>query len=920
MSDDADWYPPEEATAAVDQPPAPSASVNTCCSTMAAWLNGHKDTVLTKGGDVAKRRGPKKNSKRNYTESNLGTSATFTAVAPLSRTRARSARAEPPPLLDPPADATERSAIQTLLHLGQQPNETSGVPDIKDGSDISDEESSSDSSSEEEEEEAVQEWGATSRGEIARARREKQPSAAVQDTMLHVDDMLNCANTQYADEFVWSERKLMAVRAYYACLKLELPMLTATDVARHAANTNERTVRYWVADFENNHGWFSASLWGTNTKTPSLMADVEHRLWARQWVIHNMGHRNTEPNKRAIDFQKASHEHFDYDFDPVNPVISLRCATQWLHTVCGARYDMTKKGVFVDGHGKDHVVAQRKKFIRWYRELYNRGPNFVQVNGKMVDKDRVTNLLQSGLTNDHLCVGPRFTKLGGMRNNNDVKPLSFVPHHIDRLDKLWITICHDECCVHTNEGQAYCWKIPGVEMGECPPKSKGDIIHLADACAELGAGTFSLDGELGMITRKEMRSYIRAKREGREVKVPTYYTVWMHAGSSGEGYWTGEDAMMQFELMCDIFDLVFNMPHITDLTKATSKHVLSITILQRRHFRYGLCCQIDRSQNHLRRPPDGLNTKNGKGINKGTAAGQPHFRSTRSPLPCGYTHWTQCRQRLCTEGCGQCELDAQKYGHYPDFQSQGKKGTNRILAERGLDTSGLLPEQTALLNSQPDWGQTKSHAIEIFEDRFHTCIIGAAYHAELASEEHRWRRLKQLVRPFVDGTVLTCQELISGAWGSLDGQSTFEDARSCRETMAAYEALEKAGLEVSLSALSAEYNKVKHNHRGVYDTQKDQLMCILEMPQTAKQKKNAQTVENRIATKKVRTAKLGQCTKKVESQIRAKRNKEAANTTEGRASLKRRHKKHKEKKGEKHKRPRKSAGPEPANIFTNTLD
>ena len=866
---------------------------------------------------VAKKRGRKKNSKVDYEKHRLADQPTWQV----------SCNPELSPRLDRPAavaptvpDDQESDAIQLLLAVAS--GDADAMPAIEDGSDSSEEEDSSeeDSSSEEEEEEAIQEWGDTSRGEIARARKEKQPSAAVQDIMLHVDDMLSCANAQYAEEFVWSERKLMAVRAYYACLKLQLPVLTATDVARHAANTDERTVRYWVADFENNHGWFSASLWGTNTKTPSLMADVEHRLWARQWVIHNMGHRNTEPNKRAIDFQKASHEHFDYDFDPVNPIISLRCATQWLHTVCGASYDMTKKGVFVDGHGKEHVIQQRKRFIGWYREVYNRGPNFVNVNGKMVDKDRVMNLLQSGLTNDHRCVGPRFIKLGGMRNSSDVKPLSFVPQHIDRLDKMWITVCHDECCVHTNEGEAYCWKIPGIEMGECPPKSKGDIIHLADANAELGAGTFSLVGELGMITRKEMRNYIQAKCKGREVKVPTYNTVWMHAGSSGDGYWTGEDAMMQFELMCDIFDLVFNMPHIIDLTKATSKHVLSITVTQRRHFRYGLCCQIDRSQNHLRRPPDGLNTKIGKGINKGTAAGQPHFRSTRAPLPAGYTHWAQCKQRLCKEDCEQCEVEVQKYGHHPDFQSQGKKGTNRILAERGLGTLGLLPEQTALLNSQPDWGQMKSHAIEIFEDRFHTCIIGAAYHAELASEEHRWRRLKQLVRPFVDGTVLTCQELISGAWGSLDGQSTFEDARSCRETMSAYKALEEAGLEVSLPALSAEYNKVKHNHRGVYDTQKDQLMCLLEMPQTEQQKKNAKTVENRAATKKVRSAKLGQCSKKVESQIRAKRNKAAASTTDGRASLKRRHKKHKEKGGKKYKRPRKSAQLGPANIFSNAFD
>ena len=104
----------------------------------------------------------------------------------------------------------------------------------------------------------------------------------------------------------------------------------------------------------------------------------------------------------------------------------------------------------------------------------------------------------------------------------------------------------------------------------------------------------------------------------------------------------------------------------------------------------------------------------------------------------------------------------------------------------GLDTSGSGPTQAKLLNSQPNWDPMKSHVVEIFEDRYHTCLIGAAYHAELASEEHRWRRLKQLVRPYVDDTVATCVQLIQAAWGSLEGLTTFEDARSCRETMKAY--------------------------------------------------------------------------------------------------------------------------------------
>ena len=383
-----------------------------------------------------------------------------------------------------------------------------------------------------------------------------------------------------------------------------------------------------------------------------------------------MGHRNDEPNQRAIDFNRAAHEHFGYVFDPKKPIISLKCATSWLHTVVGAEYAEIKKGTFIDGHGKDHVLKQRKTFIERYREMYSRGPNYVLINGVWVDKDRVKGLLETstGLTTKPECVGPRERNLGGAVRAVGGSLLSFVPPHIDRLDKVWIIVCHDECCVHTNEGQAYCWKIPGIEMGDCPPKSKGDIIHLADANAEVKSGCLSLDGKLGMITRKEMKNYISRKRKGEAVRIPLHGTVWMHAGASGEGYWMGEDAMMQFELHCDQFDVVFNMPWIQDPTKATAQDILALTDAQRAEFKYGMCEQIDRSQNHLRRPPDGLNVKNGKGINKGTAPGQPHFRSTRAPLPAGHTHWRTCRERLCSPDCQLCEEAAIKYGHHSDFQ------------------------------------------------------------------------------------------------------------------------------------------------------------------------------------------------------------------------------------------------------------
>ena len=165
-------------------------------------------------------------------------------------------------------------------------------------------------------------------------------------------------------------------------------------------------------------------------------------------------------------------------------------------------------------------------------------------------------------------------KLGGEARPalepSEFKSFSFLAKEvadlIDHPGKVWIIMCHDECCVHTYDGQMYCWKIPGVQMGDCPPKSKDDILHIADANGEMEAGTYSLDGKLGMITLKELKAYIKGKHDGSNPLVPRYFTVRMFAGGGKgkEGWWLGESSMWQFELMCDIFDLCFNMPWISD--------------------------------------------------------------------------------------------------------------------------------------------------------------------------------------------------------------------------------------------------------------------------------------------------------------------------------------------------------------------
>ena len=138
--------------------------------------------------------------------------------------------------------------------------------------------------------------------------------------------------------------------------------------------------------------------------------------------------------------------------------------------------------------------------------------------------------------------------------------------------------------------------------------------------------------------------------------------------------------------------------------------------------------------------------------------------------------------------------------------------------------------------------------------------------------------------------------------------------------MSAYEKLASSGTEVSLKALEAEYFKVKKEHRGVYDSQKDQLMAILEMPQNDKQKKNAKTTQNRVDTSKQRLRLNANSTKKTEQKIRSMRNHTASNSVTGKLDAAKRKAKHVNKYSEEeynYKNRRTKRKKESTNIFTD---
>ena len=590
------------------------------------------------------------------------------------------------------------------------------------------------------------------------ARKESYRAAQLANEAARIEAF--CENARKATEafentFSHEDRRLIMARAYWetAATLAEQSgssygvQRQATVAGSLASAKAESTVYENMCDWRNNGGWFSPSQWGRNTKLASIIGDIDTVRWAREWVLSNMGHRKGAKNRTNEEFNRALHEHLGVEFivDPKLRLIKPGCSLALLHKT-GAKWTEHKTGVtFHDSHGADHVAnKQRPTFLSLYAQLYARGPNFIQVDNSYIDKDTVPNHVEV-LERDVRCLGPRGIHLGGQVNPNNSSSVLPFCRHIDHPAKVWIILCHDECCVHSLKEETHCWLIPGVEMGEMPTKSDGEILHLSEADAEVSPGCLSLDGTIGRINRKDLKEYIRAKHAKENPRIPLHSSIWMHAGKGNhqEGNWEGDDAAMHFELLMDQFDILFNLvDEVPDAREARANDILNVTSAQRLQFKYGMAIQIDRSQGHMKRNHRSLNTKNGDRMNTGCKGKQPHYKHTySSKFPTGCSNWRQCRLEACEPNCGQCLWEVQQYGHDPTFQTIGRKGCDQVLIERGFDIKKMKKaEKLSLLDSEPDWGVIKSALAEMLEERGHFGLVGAACHAELAYKEHGWAR------------------------------------------------------------------------------------------------------------------------------------------------------------------------------------
>ena len=140
----------------------------------------------------------------------------------------------------------------------------------------------------------------------------------------------------------------------------------------------------------------------------------------------------------------------------------------------------------------------------------------------------------------------------------------------------------------------------------------------------------------------------------------------------------------------------------------------------------------------------------------------------------------------------------------------------------------LGPVAAKQLDAEPDWGSTKSAIAELYEKEYHFILVGVACHAKLASKEHGWRRIKNKVKPYVDGTIGTLRRLVRDARKTILQKARLEDARQCREVMKAYRSLAANGELCTFDRLGL-WTKKHEKHRGVFNTETSALCFNMGM-------------------------------------------------------------------------------------------
>jgi hypothetical protein len=130
------------------------------------------------------------------------------------------------------------------------------------------------------------------------------------------------------DELHYSERRLIAISAYYQARASGMSKTEASKDAARSMSIGKRTMERWVSKYlSEGEGFFRSCRWGAHSKTPYLLADKSLQKVATMWIREHAAqkkdaHGNAIPNMKVEDFQ-----------DYLNSALIPRFVSEWGDTV-----------------------------------------------------------------------------------------------------------------------------------------------------------------------------------------------------------------------------------------------------------------------------------------------------------------------------------------------------------------------------------------------------------------------------------------------------------------------------------------------------------------------------------------------------------------------------------------------------------
>jgi hypothetical protein len=311
-----------------------------------------------------------------------------------------------------------------------------------------------------------------------------------------------------------------------------------------------------------------------------------------------------------------------------------------------------------------------------------------------------------------------------------------------------VRVYHDECICGANEGRKTYWGEKGDRLFF---KSKGASIMISGfICACHGRMVVQPDQV------DAFRAFVDAKHAGVDFTMCEFTTpdgrLGYHSfttivpGKNKDGWWRGEDVVVQTRQVIAIFEFLHN-----------GKGVVGLFV-------------YDNSTNHSCVPPTALHT--GAGVNKGPGGKNAPGAWTTNPktMP-GASETTPIQIPNMRNGWYYDEDGKRvvQQMHYADGPFEGVfKGMEKILVERGLANNGLRGECTGgkkaqgckvkdvpvvgfccckqLLRQQPDFVSQPSALEELIEGLGHRTMMLPKCHPELNPIEQFWAAIKEHLR------------------------------------------------------------------------------------------------------------------------------------------------------------------------------